>query len=143
MQVVKAFGQEKTEENRLYSASEATVNAALKARRIKALLSPVVNITVAVCTAIVLWRGAILIVAHTMTVGGLTVYLAYLAKFFKPVKDLATTTNAVAQATVGVERIRAILDTDAIIPDDPQRPRARNLERRDPFRQHHLQLRSC
>jgi subfamily B ATP-binding cassette protein MsbA len=119
MQVVKAFGQEKTEEALLYDVSEATVGAALKARSIKALLSPVVNITVAICTAIVLWRGAVLIVAHQMTVGELTVYLAYLTKFFKPVKDLATTTNAVAQATVGVERIRTILDTDAIIPEDP------------------------
>ena len=119
MPVVIAFGQEKTEEALLYDVSEATVNAALKARSIKALLSPVVNITVAICTAIVLWRGAVLILAHNMTVGELTVYLAYLAKFFKPVKDLATTTNAVAQVTVGVERIREILDTDTIIPDDP------------------------
>src|ERR1700722_10043916 len=110
MQVVKAFGQEKTEEKLLYGVSEATVDAALKARSIKALLSPVVNVTVAICTAIVLWRGAALILAGTMTVGELTVYLAYLARFFKPVKDLATTTNAVAQVTVGVERVRTILD---------------------------------
>ena len=119
MQVVKAFGQEKTEETLLYNVSEATVGAALKARSIKALLSPVVNVTVAICTAIVLWRGAILILAHSMTVGDLTVYLAYLARFFKPVKDLATTTNAVAQVTVGVERVRTILDADLIIPEDP------------------------
>src|ERR1700754_1907672 len=71
MQVVKAFGQEKTEEALLYDVSEATVAAALKARSIKALLSPVVNITVALCTAIVLWRGAVLILAHSMTVGEL------------------------------------------------------------------------
>jgi ABC-type multidrug transport system fused ATPase/permease subunit len=119
MQVVKAFGQEKKEESLLFDVSEATVGAALKARSIKAMLSPVVTVTVAICTAIVLWRGAVLILAHAMTVGDLTVYLAYLTKFFKPVKDLATTTNAVAQATVGVERIRLILDTDAIIPEDP------------------------
>ena len=119
MQVVKAFGQEKAEEKLLYNVSEATVGAALKARSIKALLSPVVSVTVAICTAIVLWRGAILILAGTMTVGELTVYLAYLARFFKPVKDLATTTNAVAQVTVGVERVRTILDADLIIPDDP------------------------
>jgi len=119
MQVVKAFGQEKAEEGLLYGVSEATVGAALKARSIKALLSPVVNITVAVCTAVVLWRGAALILAGNMTVGELTVYLAYLTKFFKPVKDLATTTNAIAQATVAVERIRTILDEDAVIPDDP------------------------
>jgi ABC-type multidrug transport system fused ATPase/permease subunit len=119
IQVVKAFGQEKTEQDLLYGVSEATVGAALKARSIKALLSPVVTITVALCTAIVLWRGAALILAHSMTIGELTVYLAYLAKFFKPVKDLATTTNAVAQAAVGTERIRSILDTETMISEDP------------------------
>jgi subfamily B ATP-binding cassette protein MsbA len=52
-----------------------------------------------------------------MTIGSLTVYLAYLTRFFKPVKDLATTTNAVAQVTVAVERVRGILDTNEIIPE--------------------------
>jgi ABC-type multidrug transport system fused ATPase/permease subunit len=119
IQVVKAFGQERTEEDLLYGVSQATVGAALKARSIKALLSPVVTVTVAFCTAIVLWRGAALILAHAMTIGELTVYLAYLAKFFKPVKDLATTTNAIAQAAVGTERVRALLATDTLIPENP------------------------
>jgi subfamily B ATP-binding cassette protein MsbA len=119
IQVVKAFGQEKMEENLLYSVSQATVGAALRARSIKSLLSPVVTITVALCTAVVLWRGAALVLAGSMTIGELTVYLAYLTKFFKPVKDLATTTNAIAQVTVGAERVRYILDTDSIIPENP------------------------
>ncbi len=119
MQVVKAFGQEKTEEDLLAAVSQATVAAALKARSVKALLSPVVTVTVAACTALVLWRGTALILAGTMTVGSLTVYLAYLTRFFKPVKDLATTTNAIAQVAVGAERVREILDTDTIIPQKP------------------------
>jgi subfamily B ATP-binding cassette protein MsbA len=119
IQVVKAFGQERAEQDLLYGVSQATVGAALKARSIKALLSPVVTVTVAFCTAIVLWRGAALILAHAMTIGELTVYLAYLAKFFKPVKDLATTTNAIAQAAVGTERVRALLATDTLIPENP------------------------
>jgi subfamily B ATP-binding cassette protein MsbA len=119
IQVVQAFGQEKAQEEQLYDISEATVDAALKARSIKAVLSPVVTITVPLCTGVVRWRGAALILGGKMTIGDLTVYLAYLAKFFKPVKDLATTTNAVAQATVGAERIRSILDTDSVVPDDP------------------------
>jgi subfamily B ATP-binding cassette protein MsbA len=119
MQVIKAFGREKTAEDLLAGVSHATVSAALKARSIKSLLSPVVTVTVAFCTAIVLWRGAALILHGSMTIGSLTVYLAYLTKFFKPVKDLATTTNAVAQAAVGAERVRTILDTDATIPEKP------------------------
>jgi ABC-type multidrug transport system fused ATPase/permease subunit len=119
MQVVKAFGRQDLEEEHLAEVSHATVNAALAARRVKSMLSPVVTVTVALCTALVLWRGAHLILVGAMTVGALTVYLSYLTKFFKPVKDLATTTNAIAQAAVGVDRIRAILDTDDVIPERP------------------------
>jgi subfamily B ATP-binding cassette protein MsbA len=117
MQAIKAFGRQDLEQEDLREVSHGTVTAALKARSIKSLLSPVVTITVAICTAVVLWRGAYLILAGVMTVGALTVYLSYLSKFFKPVKDLATTTNAIAQAAVGVDRIRAILETDTIIPE--------------------------
>jgi subfamily B ATP-binding cassette protein MsbA len=128
MQVVKAFDGQKMQEQQLATVSDATVNAALAARRVKSLLSPVVTITVALCTAIVLWRGAFLILAGAMTVGALTVYLSYLTKFFKPVKDLATSTNAIAQAAVGVERIRSILETDDIIPERAGAVEARNIQ---------------
>jgi len=117
MQVIKAFGRQDLEQQALSDVSHATVSAALAARRVKSLLSPIVAITVALCTAVVLWRGAALILMGAMTVGALTVYLSYLTKFFKPVKDLATTTNAIAQAAVGVDRVRAILDTDTILPE--------------------------
>jgi ABC-type multidrug transport system fused ATPase/permease subunit len=50
-----------------------------------------------------------------MTAGALTVYLAYLTKFFKPVKDLASMTSAIAQTTVALERIQAILSADDVI----------------------------
>ena len=119
MRVVKAFGRQDLEQEALSEVSHATVDAALKARRVKSMLSPVVTVTVALCTAFVLWRGASLILIGTMTAGALTVFLSYLNKFFKPVQDLAKMTNAIAQAAVGVERIQAILETDTIIPEHP------------------------
>jgi ABC-type multidrug transport system fused ATPase/permease subunit len=125
VRVVKAYGRESLEDTRLSDVSHATVDAALKARRVKSLLSPIVSIVVALCTALVLWRGASLILKGAMTVGALTVFLAYLNKFFKPVQDLAKNTNAIAQATVSLERIKRILDTDDIIKD---RANAQTLE---------------
>jgi subfamily B ATP-binding cassette protein MsbA len=71
------------------------------------------------CTAFVLWRGTALIVTSVMTIGALTVFLAYLAKFFKPVQDLAKMTNTIAQTAVGLERIQSILAADDIIPQKP------------------------
>jgi ABC-type multidrug transport system fused ATPase/permease subunit len=117
VRVVKAYGREDLEDSHLVEVSHATVDAALQARRVKSLLSPIVSIVVALCTGAVLWRGAALILSDAMTVGALTVFLAYLNKFFKPVQDLAKMTNAVAQATVALERIKRILDTDDVIHD--------------------------
>ena len=119
VRVVKAFGRQDLEQKELSDASRATVDAALKARRVKSMLSPVVTVTVALCTAFVLWRGASLILIGTMTAGALTVFLSYLTKFFKPVQDLAKMTNSIAQAAVGVERIQAILETDSVIRESP------------------------
>jgi len=118
--VVKAFGRQNLEEEELSEVSKATVEAALKARRIKALLSPIVTIAVALCTGLVLFRGSALILAGAMTVGALTVFLSYLNKFFKPVQDLATMTNTIAQTAVAVDRIRAILDAETVIPERPE-----------------------
>jgi len=115
VRAVKAFGRQDLEVANLEAASHATVEAALKARQVKSLLSPTVSIVVAICTGIVLWKGTSLIVAGTMTAGALTVYLAYLTKFFKPVKDLASMTSAIAQTTVALERIQTILSADDVI----------------------------
>ncbi len=119
IQVVKAFGRQDLAQAELKTVSQATVEAALKARRVKALLSPLVSITVSLCVAVVLWRGSWLILRGAMTAGALTVFLAYLTKFFKPVQDLATMTNSIAQTAVGVERVQAILEADTVIPDPP------------------------
>ncbi|MEN9678230.1 MAG: hypothetical protein RIS76_4126 [Verrucomicrobiota bacterium] len=119
VRTVEAFGRQETEEKRLDEASMESVRAALKARRVKSLLSPIVAVTVSFCVGFVLWRGAGLILQNAMTIGALTVFLSYLSKFFKPVQDLATMTNVIAQASVGMERIQAILDADAIIPQKP------------------------
>jgi subfamily B ATP-binding cassette protein MsbA len=87
-----------------------------------------------------LWRGTALIVAGAMTVGSLTVFLAYLSKFFKPVQDLAKMTNTIAQTAVGLERIQKILEADVVIPESPT-PSAAEAARRDRLRPRRVRLR--
>ncbi|HLK27686.1 MAG TPA: ABC transporter ATP-binding protein [Puia sp.] len=120
---VNAFGRQQFEEDKLDKVSKETINASLHARRIKSALSPIITITVSICTALVLWYGTSLILSKAMTVGALTVFIWYMNKFFSPIQDLAKMSNAVAQATVAFERIQAILDTDTVI---PQKPNAKN-----------------
>ena len=119
VRTVQAFGQEDMQGEELSRVGKQAVEAALHARRIRSSLSPAVSIMVALCTGLVLWRGTSLVMAQAMEVGTLTVFLSYLGMFFAPVQDLATMTNTIAQTAVGIERVRAILDADAIIPERP------------------------
>jgi len=119
IRTVQAFDAQDTEMARLNEASRATVGAALNARRVKSLLSPTIDVVVALCTALILWRGAALTVSGAMTIGSLVVFLAYLGKFFKPVQDLAKMTNTIAQTNVALERITSILDIEIAVQERP------------------------
>ena len=115
VRTIQALGAQQVEAARLADASRLAVASALQARRIKSLLSPFVGVIVALCTAIVLWRATDRVLAGAMTAGSLTVFLAYLGRFFKPVQDLAKMTNAVTQLHVALERIVELLDIDMIV----------------------------
>ena len=119
IEVVQAYSREDYEDRRVRKVSRDTVTAWLKTRRLSALLSPVVSLVIAVCTGLILWRGALLILAGTMTAGALTVFLAYLARFFQPVRSLSQMTNTLAQVSVGFQRVTAVCDADIVIPERP------------------------
>src|SRR5246127_1036960 len=119
IQVVQAFGREEHQEQQLRKASSQAMTAWLSARKMSSILSPVVGLAVALCTGLVLWRGSLLIMVGTMTIGALTIFLAYLAKFFQPVRDLAQMTNTLAQVSVAFDRVRAVSEADAVIPERP------------------------
>jgi subfamily B ATP-binding cassette protein MsbA len=101
IRVIKAFAQGQIEEEKLAKRSEESVEAALQARRIKAFLSPVMDLVAAIGTALVLWYGASLVLSNQMTAGSLVVFLLYLGKMFKPMEDLAKMTNSASKAAVG------------------------------------------
>jgi ABC-type multidrug transport system fused ATPase/permease subunit len=112
IRVVKAFAQGAFERRRLDAKSLETVQASLRARRTRAVLPAVMTVVVAIGTAAVLWFGGRLVLKGAMTAGALVVFLTYLGKLFAPIQDLARASNDVAQASVGLERIMAILETD-------------------------------
>jgi len=128
IRVVKAFAQGAFERQRLDAKSVESVEAALYARRVRSLLGPVVTGLVALGTAAVLWFGARLVLEGAMTAGALVVFLTYLGKLFRPVQDLARAGTNIAQASVGLERVRAVLDADERL---PRAPNARALARVD------------
>ncbi|MBI3227462.1 MAG: ABC transporter ATP-binding protein [Mycolicibacterium cosmeticum] len=128
IRVVKAFDREELQEQQLALAGQQAVDAALNARRVKSVVSPIVAVVVAACTALVLWRGSALILAGAMTAGTLTVFISYLVSFFKPVQDLAKLTNTIAMASVGVDRVNALLTAETTVQEKPDAVEAARIK---------------
>lgn len=110
VRIVKAFAREDHEVRRLETHSQETVEVALSARALKAKLQPIVQVVVAVGTAMVLWFGVRLVLSGSLTTGSLIVFLAYLGKMYKPMQDLSKMTDSYSKAAVGYERINEVLE---------------------------------
>lgn len=119
MRVVKAFGREDFEEERLEKETRESIQMALRARRIKARLSPVVDVIVALGTCIVLWYGARLVVSGGLSAGALVVFVMYLGKMYKPMRDLSKMMDVVSKAMVGAERVNEIARIESRVRDLP------------------------
>ena len=117
--VVQAFAREDYEERRFESDSRQSVEAGLQARSMKAKLSPIVDIIVAVGTCLVLGVGARLALANQLSDGVLVVFLLYLGKTYKPMRDLSKMTNTVSKAAIGYERIQEVLETESRVRNLP------------------------
>ena len=119
VRVVKAFAREDFEVTRFESQSLENVETALEARSIKAKLSPIVDVMVAAGTCLVLAYGARLALSGQISAGVLIVFLLYLGKMYKPMRELSKSTDTVSKAIVGYERIEEVLEIEARVRDLP------------------------
>jgi subfamily B ATP-binding cassette protein MsbA len=117
--LVKAFAREEYEEQRLDRESRARTELTLRAKRIKALLSPLVDVVIACGVCLVLWFGAQLVLSGALTAGVLLVFVLYLERMYKPLKDLSKMTDTVLTAAVAFERVNEIIAIESRIGDLP------------------------
>ncbi|HUE02170.1 MAG TPA: ABC transporter ATP-binding protein [Bryobacteraceae bacterium] len=133
MRVVKAYAREEYEQSRLEQESLESVEIALHARGLKARLAPLVAILVAVGTSMVLWFGARMVLAGTLSAGALVVFILYLKQMYKPMQELSKMTDAWSKAVVGAERIREVLETNGDVQDLPGARKAPRFKGRIEF----------
>jgi ATP-binding cassette, subfamily B, bacterial len=119
VRVVKAFAQEAFEEGRLDHESQETVDVSLRARSVKARLSPMVDVLVSIGTCLVLWYGVRLVLADRLSSGALLIFVLYLGKMYKPMKDLSKMSDTWSKAAISFERIGEILSVESMVREQP------------------------
>jgi ATP-binding cassette, subfamily B, bacterial len=138
VRVVKAFAREDYEVQRFESESLENVETALRARSLRAKLSPLVEVIVAIGTCLVLWYGARLALGGRLSAGVLIVFVLYLSKMYKPMRDLSKETDTVSKAIVGYERIQEVLEIESRVRDLRQARHAPRFKGRIEFEHVHF-----
>src|SRR5712675_3172883 len=117
MKVVQAFTKEEEEHRRFMGASRDSLGATLRLYNWQTLYSGGVNVIIALGTAIVVYAGARAVMAGTLSLGQLIVFIAYLAQLYAPINQITQSWGLIAGARVGARRVFEVLDTEADLKD--------------------------
>ena len=126
VRVVKAFGQEARELERLTSAGEDLFASRVRAGRIEARFLATFQLVPAVSQVAVLALGGWLALRGRISVGTLLAFSSYLVQLMGPVRMLSALLVVGQQARAGAERIFEILDSNPVV---QERPGAQTLPR--------------
>ncbi|MGH2787841.1 MAG: ABC transporter transmembrane domain-containing protein [Actinomycetota bacterium] len=119
MQVVKAFGSERFEHDRVERRSKSRLALGVLLSRTEARFSGLVDVLGASATALVVIVGVFRVAAGELSPGDLIVFCSYASKTYKPLRDIARQLGKVSRSMVRAERVAEILATDNQLEDRP------------------------
>ena len=115
MRVVQAFARESTSQDQFDVINDENRVANIRANGLSSALMPVVEFDNALATVAVIAYGGLLLVQGHITLGVIVAFLAYITRFFAPVRTLTQFYNQLQAATAGAEKVFELLDEPVTI----------------------------
>lgn len=119
VRIVKAFTMEKFEIGRFNQATQRHLRANLKAQRIQAATSPVLELLAGVCTLLLLLYAHRRITNGSLTLGEFISFVGALAMMYAPIKKLNKVNLSLNAALSAAERVFRMLDVDNPVKEKP------------------------
>jgi len=119
MRVIQAFAQEDASHERFDEINRANLDANVAAMSLSFVFLPTVEFLGMLATVIVLWFGGRAVAQEELTLGVVVAFLAYVSRFFQPIRDLSQLYTTMQAAMAGGERVLELLDTAPEVADAP------------------------
>jgi ATP-binding cassette, subfamily B, bacterial len=119
IRAVKLFAREADEMERFRAESRESLRASVDSAVIEAKFSTVLGVVGGVGTALVTYYGARQVLSGALSLGDLTVFVAYLALFLSPLWALSRQVNQIGKSLVSGERIIELLNAEPTVEDLP------------------------
>jgi ABC-type multidrug transport system fused ATPase/permease subunit len=138
IRAVKIFAREDDEIDRFRRESRDSLTASVDSSAIEAKFSVLLGIVGGIGTALVLYFGTQQVLAGALSIGDLTVFVAYLGLFLSPLWALSRQVNQIGKSLVSGERIIELLTAEPTVKDSPNARPAPPLRGRVTFENVHF-----
>ncbi len=119
VKLVQAYGREARAVEDFRRGSEKSLALTLRLYSAETVFILIVDTILATGTALLVWLGAQRVLDGSLTIGGLTVFLAYLKDMYRPIQSVAGNLKEIASSRAGLDRVFQVLDVQADIQDAP------------------------
>jgi ATP-binding cassette subfamily B protein len=119
IQSVQALTLEQRFSDIFTSANNKSLKEGVQGKRLLAGLQRNVDILIAISTALVLWYGALQVIEGLLSPGELLVFVYYLRRLFRPIRDFSKYTARLAKASAAGERVLDVLEQKQEVQDLP------------------------
>ena len=119
VKLVQAYGREARAVEDFRLGSERSLALTLRLYSAETVFILIVDTILASGTALLVWLGASRVLEGTLTIGGLTIFLAYLRDMYRPMQSVAGNLKEIASSRAGLDRVFAVLDVQPDIQDVP------------------------
>ncbi|MGJ5819989.1 ABC transporter transmembrane domain-containing protein [Paludibaculum fermentans] len=119
IRVVKAFAQEEREIQRMQHANQRVLRTNQRVNRVWAYFNAVVVLLTELGVVIVWVAGVYRVFHHSVTVGVLAAFVAYITRFYTQIDSMSRMASATERAASSARRVFAILDRKPKVADRP------------------------
>ena len=113
------FNRQRAERKRFNALSADYSRSNLQAMYLWSVYSPTMMFVGSLGSLLILWYGTQEVMAGTLTVGELVMFLGYLALFYVPINQIHSVNHLLQHALAASERVFEILDTQPDVADRP------------------------
>jgi len=117
IRVVKAYGDEKTEQEYFAEKADDCADENIKLAKVHAVFDPVITALAFMSLALLLWFGGKKVIRGDLSLGEFVAFASYIGMLTWPMIAIGIVVNLLQRGAASMERIQTILDTQPTITD--------------------------
>ena len=134
MKLIQLFAREERKADEFRERTGDLYRSQMKELYVMAIFRPCIFFVANLALALLVWRSGLDVIAGSLTLGTMYVFINYIRNFFEPIQEMAEHFSTLQSASAAAEKIFSVLDEENPIREPEQPVRLERVQGRIEFR---------